>query len=157
MSIKCNADNYVIKSENGKVLVYNELYECKSYLLLLCAWLDLFNQGSHSVPPIAISFDETDSDVLVDKKSNVIGTKNFDKFIPSKHYKKWKFTYSLVNTVFLTLNSVVWLVLLYIMRQKKNFILFAIFTMVLAFTLISLIRQMRTEKKIIEKYDLRGV
>lgn len=103
MSIKCLADDYIVKEKDDLFYVYNELYESSQKGLFWASVIGLLlPEASDYYIPICVEIKKTQDEVTIGKKLDVIGTNNFRYFIAKHQYEKWRHTYGIaIKIVFL--------------------------------------------------------
>lgn len=96
MTIKCLADDYIVKEKDKKFYVYNELYEGSLKSLFWASIVGLLlPDASDYYIPICVEIEKTHNEVTVGKKLDVFGTNDFKYFIAKHQYEKWKRTYKI--------------------------------------------------------------
>lgn len=157
MSVKCLAEDYVVVEKEDKSYVYNSLYESSEKGLFWAAFLELLlPEASDYYIPVCIEIKNNQDNVIVGKKLEVIGTKDFQYFIAKHQYEKWKKTYGFAEKI-LEILCVLINVLLGYLFWKTGFQLAAgiILICMLLISLGAVLKlEMNNHRR--KKYEIRG-
>uniref|UniRef100_UPI0025982363 hypothetical protein n=1 Tax=uncultured Clostridium sp. TaxID=59620 RepID=UPI0025982363 len=84
MSIKCGNKNYAYVKKDGKIIIFNTIYESNTILLILASFLEiLIPEIKNFKIPLAMEIEDKNEDIEVDENLSIIGSKNFNYFIPT--------------------------------------------------------------------------
>lgn len=102
MNIVCKNDNYTVTEFDDHVKVSNSIFDSKFSSILLLSILEFFSPDSEMYKvPLTIVIRKNDinigSNIVIDKKLEVHGTKDYETVIVKSEYDKWKRSYLIMN------------------------------------------------------------
>lgn len=155
--INCKADNYAYVKEGDTILVFNNIFESRTYLILLSSLLELFIPDTRAFNvPIAIEIrDDKNSTVTIDKNLKISGSECYRYFILKRHYKKWRKTYFVSNCILIGVAFILTSAFLYgfIFTSGLN-ILMGIAFLAIALLNVFLIVKLVKQFKLVKKYGI---
>lgn len=91
-TVNCKVNNYVYVKEGEHIVFFNDIFEDKTYLILLASLIELLcpDTSSFDIPvSIEVKVDEN-SVINLSENLEVTGSKEYRYFILKSHYEKWK-------------------------------------------------------------------
>lgn len=158
MSVKCLADEYVIVKKNEISYVYNSLYEESEKGLFWTAIIELLlPEASDYYIPICIELRNTQDDVIIGKKLDVVGTNAYQYFIAKHQYEKWKKTYGLAQKIIILLSVLIDVMMGYLFwKTHFHWIIGGCFICVLLLSLGTLIKlEVNNHKR--KRYGIKDI
>ena len=134
-TVNCKVNNYVYVKEGEHIVFFNDIFEDKTYLILLASLIELLcpDTSSFDIPvSIEVKVDEN-SVINLSENLEVTGSKEYRYFILKSHYEKWKKTSFISNCILITISFITALFFLYLFfKSNKNYIMGICFFIVLS-------------------------
>ena len=115
-TVNCKVNNYVYVKEGEHIVFFNDIFEDKTYLILLASLIELLcpDTSSFDIPvSIEVKVDEN-SVINLSENLEVTGSKEYRYFILKSHYEKWKKTSFISSCILITISFITALFFLYL-------------------------------------------
>lgn len=150
-TVNCKVNNYVYVKEGEHIVFFNDIFEDKTYLILLASLIELLcpDTSSFDIPvSIEVKVDEN-SVINLSENLEVTGSKEYRYFILKSHYEKWKKTSFISNCILITISFITALFFLYLfLKSNKNYIMGICFFIVLSITIANIVKLFNQFKKV---------
>ena len=158
MSIKCGNKDYTYVKKDGKIIIFNTIYESNTILLIIASFLEiLIPEIKNFKIPLAMEIEDKNEDIEVDENLSIIGSKNFNYFIPTNHYDKWKKTYMVAYLIIILTGILMSILLAYILIISAfNLLVGIIFLIIMAMSMFIIIK-FKKEVNLIKKYKKKDI
>ena len=151
LTVNCKANNYVYVKEGEHIIFFKDIFEDKTYLILLASLLELLcpDPSSFDIPvSIEVKVDEN-SIINVSKKLEVTGSKDYRYFILKSHYEKWKKTSFISNCILIIIAVIIALFFLYLFfKSNKNYLMGICSFIVASLTIVNIVKLLNQFKKV---------
>lgn len=154
--VRCDVEGYKCRTQNGRVYVFNGIYESKWWLILLAALCEAFLPDRETFRiPMALCIQDNGKDIVINKKLEVTGADQYEYFIPKEHYAKWKYTYALVYFVVAIFVFAATIIALYIFFKSSFNLAAGLIALVLGVSYIMICLRMKCQRKLLQKLTIR--
>lgn len=155
MSIRCLANDYVVKEKDNIYYVYNEVYEDTLGKIIIASLIGLLiPEASDYYLPICIKIKKTQGHIIITKNLEVNGSGDFKYFIAKHQYEKWKKTYCIIKNIIFMIGLLIDVFLIYLfLRFKFNVAIGLCVAGMLFLTIGAIIKLDRSNKKRM-KYEM---
>lgn len=159
MGVTCVNEDYKCIKKEKKIIVFNNIYENSTMLLIIASFLEILIPESKNFKlPLAIEIEDSNQEIEVNKNLDVIGTENFNYFIPLNHYYKWSKSYKIAYLIIITIGMLMSSLLGYIFLVKSNFDLLAGMAFLIVFSMsIFIVIRFKKEVNLINKYEKKDI
>lgn len=155
MSIKCLAQDYVIKENDDVYYVYNQMYEETLGKIMIALIIGLLiPEASDYYLPICIKIRKTKEDIIVRENLEVIGNTDFEYFVAKHQYKKWNKIFRGTKNIILMLSMLINIFLIYLFWKLKFNLVVGLCMVFMLFISIGAIVKLEWNNKKRMKYEM---